>query len=176
MKKALLYFLILIQCSVIIAQERVPLTIDDLAKWNRISERVISDDGTLTAFRTEPTIGDPVVTLYDGKAELKATFNCATGINITVDSRFMIFTIKPPVEKVKELKLKKTKKEDMPLDMLAIHDITGGVTDTIMRLKGYKVPAKWSGWLAWQCEPVKEKPAASKDTTGNGKEAVKENE
>ena len=175
MKKAILYFLILIQCSVITAQEQVPLTIDDLVKWNRIAERVISDDGSLAAFRTEPTIGDPVVTLYDGKAELKATFNCATGINITGDSRFMIFSIKPPVDKVKELKLKKAKKEDMPLDMLAIHDIKGGVTDTIMRLKGYKVPAKWSGWLAWQCEPVREKPAASKDTTGNGKEAVKEN-
>ncbi|MCI0523114.1 MAG: prolyl oligopeptidase family serine peptidase, partial [Bacteroidales bacterium] len=45
----------------------------------------------------------------------------------------------------------------------------------IKRLKAYKVPAKWAGWLAWQCEPVKEKPAASEDTTNNGKEALKEN-
>jgi dipeptidyl aminopeptidase/acylaminoacyl peptidase len=159
-------------------QGKRALTIDDLVTWNRISERVISDDGSLIAFKAEPSLGDPVVTLFDGAGELKSTFNCATGVSISSDSRFLFFTIKPPADEVRALKLKKTKKEDMPLDKLGIYNVATGLTDTISRLKSFKVPAKWAGWIAWQTEPLKEKSASPKDTTGNGgegkQEAVKE--
>ena len=124
MKRIILICFILILGRQISAQEKRSLTIDDITKWNRITEKVISDDGNLTAFTTEPWKGDPAVTLYDGNAGLKASFSCATGINITADSRFMIFTIKTPEDKVKELKLKKTKKDDMPADMLGIYNIS----------------------------------------------------
>ncbi|MCK7541893.1 MAG: hypothetical protein MZV63_68915 [Marinilabiliales bacterium] len=119
-------------------QGKKALTIDDLSNWNRITERVISDDGSLVAFKSEPSQGDPVITLYDANAELKSTFNCATGINISSDSRFLFFTIKPAEDEVRALKLKKTKKDDMPLDMLGIYNVATGVTDTIERLKSYQ--------------------------------------
>ena len=32
------------------------------------------------------------------------------------------------------------------------------------------MPSKWAGWIAWQTEPVKEKPATPKDTSDNGNE------
>jgi len=146
------------------------MTIDDLVSWNRITERVISDDGSLMAFKTEPSQGDPVITLYDQSGGLKATFRCATGATISSDSKFLFFTVKPPEEEVRMLKLKKTKKDDMPLDMLGIYDVSTGITDTVERLKSYKVPSKWPGWIAWQSEPLKEKPAAApSDTSGKGK-------
>jgi dipeptidyl aminopeptidase/acylaminoacyl peptidase len=173
MKRIFLFCLILLTCLQFFAQGKRALTIDDLVTWKRITERVISDDGTLVAFTTEPWVGDPVVTLYDNNASLKATFNCASGIKITSDSRYVIVTVKPPEEKVKEQKLKKTRKEDMPSDMLAIYNVTTGITDTIKRLKSYKVPAKWAGWIAWQTEPEKSKSAAPKDTTENGRETGK---
>jgi hypothetical protein len=173
MKRIILFCLLLLACQQFFAQGKRALTIDDLATWKRITERVISDDGSLAAFKTEPWVGDPVVTLYDDNAVVKANFNCASGISITPDSRFMIVTVKPPEEKVRELKLKKTKKEDMPLDMLAIYNVKTGVTDTIKRIKSYKVPSKWAGWIAWQTEPEKARPAAPKDTSGNGKDTGK---
>lgn len=170
MKRIILICFILLLGKQMSAQEKRPLTIDDITEWNRITEKVISDDGILTAFTTEPWTGDPAVTLYDNNAVIKDSFKCATGINITADSRFLIFTIKTPQEKVKELKLKKTKKDDMPTDMLGIYEISEGVTDTIARLKSYKIPSKWAGWIAWQTESVKEKPASPKDTSDNVKE------
>ncbi|MRR19640.1 S9 family peptidase [bacterium] len=173
MKRGLVIYLLLMLSLQAIPQGKKALAIDDLAKWNRITERVISDDGSLAAFKTEQSQGDAVITLYGPGGELKATFNCATGINISPDSRFLFFTIKPPDDEVRALKLKKTKKDDMPMDKLGIYNVTTGVTDTIERLKTYKVPAKWSGWIAWQTEPLKDKPTAAKDTTANGREAVK---
>ncbi|MCA1741268.1 MAG: hypothetical protein LC630_02105, partial [Bacteroidales bacterium] len=174
MKRSIVLYLVILLSLQVTPQGKKALTIDDLVTWNRISERVISDDGSLIAFKAEPSLGDPVVTLYDGNGELKSTFNYATGITLSTDSRFMFFTIKPPVDEVRALKLKKTKKEEMPLDKLGIYNVATGLTDTISRLKSFKVPAKWAGWIAWQTEPLKEKSASSKDTTGNGGEGKPE--
>ena len=174
MKRNIALYLVLLLSLQVTPQAKKALTIDDLVQWNRITERVISDDGSLIAFKTEPAQGDAVVTLYDGEARLKETFNCAAGIKISPDSRFLFFTIKTPYEEEKALKLKKTKKEEMPLDKLGIYNVTTGKTDTIERLKSYKVPEKWGGWIAWQTEPVKSKPAAAKDSTANGSEKKQE--
>ncbi len=176
MKRSIILYLVILLSFQAFGQEKKILTIDDLVKWNRISERVISDDGSLIAFKTEPSVGDPVVTLYDGNATLKATFGCATGIKISSDSRYLFFTIKPPEDAVKALKLKKTKKEDMHLDKLGIYDVRTGITDTILRLKSFKVPEKWAGWIVWQTEPLKVKSAAPKDTAGNGSESKPQQE
>lgn len=176
MRRVVLLCLAMLFVQQAFPQGQRALTIDDLTKWNRITEKVVSDDGSLTAFKAEPWTGDAVVTLYDKNAVPKVTFNCATGINLTADSRFLIFGIKPPLATVTELKLKKTKKEDLPLDKLGIYDVAKGVTDTVPRLKSFKVPAKWAGWIAWQTEPVKEKSAPKGEVPAkeNG-EAKKEN-
>jgi len=173
MKRNIMLLLMLAIAVQVFPQEKKPLTIDDLVTWKRITERAISDDGSLIVFKTEPSQGDPVVTLYDGSGNLKASFNCATGAAISSDSRFLFFTIKAADEEVKALKLKKTKKEDMPLDKLGIYNVAAGVTDTVHRLKSYKAPVKWSGWIAWQTEPLKEKPAAPADTSGKDGEKPK---
>jgi dienelactone hydrolase len=173
MQKTIALYLFLVLTLRLPAQEKKSLTIDDLVTWNRINERIISDDGSLMAFRIEPSQGDPVVKLFNDAGEIIDSFGCATGISFSSDSRFLFFTIKPPQDTVRALKLKKTKKEEMPLDKLGIYNVATRVTDTIGRLKSFGVPAKWSGWIAWQTEPVKNRPAAPKDTTGSGKENSK---
>ncbi len=137
------------------AQTKKPLTIDDLNSWNRITESAISWDGSLAGFVIEPWDGDPIIKLYDSTAAEKVSFSNASGLTLTTDSRYLIFTIRTPEAKVKELKLKKTKKEDMPLNSLGIYNVIKNTTDTIERLKSYKVPSKWAGWIAYQCEPEK---------------------
>jgi hypothetical protein len=137
------------------AQTKKPLTIDDLNSWNRITESAISWDGTLAGFVIEPWDGDPIIKLYNSNADEKASFSCASGIILSTDSRFLIFTISTPKAKTTELKLKKTKKEDMPPNSLGIYNVIKNTTDTIERLKSYKVPSKWAGWIAYQCEPEK---------------------
>lgn len=173
MKKIVIFCLALLTILRISAQDKKPLTIDDLASWKRITEQAITDDGSLMAFKTEPWDGDPVVTLYDSSASVRAVFKCGTGIKLTADSRFLVLTLKAPEDTVRALKLKKTKKEDMPADMLVIFEISGGKTDTVKRLRSYKVPSKWGGWVAWQTEPHKGKPATSKDTTKGGNDEGK---
>lgn len=165
MKKTLFLLLILAVSATLRSQELKPLTIDDLVKWNRITEKAISDNGAFAAFKAEPSKGDGVITLYNSQAVKMAEFGCATGLRFTADSKYLIFTIKPPEEEVTALKLKKTKKDDMPSDKLGIYNIASGITDTVDRIKSYRIPSRWAGWIAWQTEPEKEKKAAPADTT-----------
>src|SRR5512133_2628891 len=104
MRRVVLLCLAMLFVQQVLPQGQKALTIDDLTKWNRITEKAVSDDGSLFAFKTEPWTGDPVVTLYDRNAVLKATFDCATGINITSDSRYLVLTFKPKKALVTELK------------------------------------------------------------------------
>ena len=98
----------------------------------------ISVDGSHSAFVMEPWDGDSVVKLYDSEAKEKASFQCAAGITFTSDSKFLLFTIKPPADHIRELKLKKTKKEDMPFNKLGIHDINSGrVLNILLRSAGW---------------------------------------
>lgn len=170
MKKILLLALTAFIASEAIPQVKKSLTIDDLVKWNRITERVISDDGSFAAFVIQPWDGDPSAEIYNAKGSKVASFPCASGISITCDSRFAVFTIVPPDARVTELKLKKTKKEDMPLNMLGIYDLKKNRVDTIARLKTFRVPRKWSGWIVYQCEPGK----VNSKTAGNNASAKPE--
>jgi len=155
MRNSILVIIFLILSLSVSSQNKRALTIDDLSTWNRITESVISDDGSICGFVFEPWDGDPAIKLYDGKGIERKSFPYASGIKLTSDSRFMIFTIATPKSKLTELKLKKTKKEDMPVNGLGIFDVANNTTDTINRVKTFKVPVKWSGWIAYQCEPSK---------------------
>jgi len=53
----------------------------------------------------------------------------------------------------------------MPVNGLGIFDVAKNTTDTIKRIKTYKIPVKWTGWLMYQCEPSKgaDKPNGKQD-------------
>lgn len=173
MKKiaALLSFLVF-SISLYSQTEKKALTFEDILKWNRITETHLSNDGKYIVYKEEPWKGDPVLKVSTPKAEELASFNCGTRAEITADSKFLVFTLKAPEDTIRMLKLKKTKKEDMPKDKLIIYNLLENETDTVEQLKSVKVPEKWGGWIAYQADPAalgngegKEKKNDKKDTT-----------
>jgi dipeptidyl aminopeptidase/acylaminoacyl peptidase len=135
---------------------------DDIESWRRITETVISPDGNYIAYKSEPWKGDPIIKVYDRKGVEKASWESATGIRFTSDSRFMIFTIKPRYDVLRELREKRARREDMPGDTLALWS-PGGKLEKIPSIRSFRVPSKWDGWLAYQVEP----PRAAGGREGN---------
>lgn len=133
-----------------------PLNHDDILKWNRITEKLISNNGQTIVYKTQPWKGDPTLKITTPKAKEILSLAGATEAKITANSSFVVFTIKPLEAEVHALKLKKTKKEDMPLSELGIFSITDQKLETIAKLKGFKMPSKGLAFLAYQIEAKKD--------------------
>ena len=143
-------------------QGKKALNHDDILKWNRITEKLISNDGQTIVYKTEPWKGDPTLKITTPKAKELFSQVGASGAKISSNSDFVVFTIKPLKTEVHALKLKKTKKEDMPLPELGIFSVADQQLETITKLKGFKMADKGLAFLAYQVE-------AEKDTTKKAK-------
>ncbi|MBL0741640.1 alpha/beta hydrolase family protein [Chryseolinea lacunae] len=133
-----------------------PLTFDAFAQWKEIPYKAINPDGTLVAFTVNPQDGDGKVIFYHLKTNAQDSIKRAAEINLTADSKFAVFKIKPQQNVVKELRRQKKKKEDLPKDTLGIYTIASRKTEKVPDVKTYKVPEKVGGWVAYQLEAKKE--------------------
>ena len=162
----LLSFVILLQAQT----TKQPLGWDDIESWRRLTETVISRDGNYIAYKSEPWVGDPILKVYDRKGTERATWNCATGARFAFDSDYLIFTIKPAYETVRELRIKRARREEMPGDTLAIWAV-GGKLEKIPAIRSFRIPSKWGGWMMYQTEP---QPAQSGDGNRGAKQEKRE--
>ena len=116
-----------------------PLTFDDLAAWQRISEKTISADGHRVAATLEPWVGDPAVELYDRHGHRTARFEPARGPHFTASGRFLIVTGLPRTATTDSLKRKKTPATKWPKNKLLIYDTRTGHTTVVDSLKSYRL-------------------------------------
>ncbi|WP_319481865.1 prolyl oligopeptidase family serine peptidase [uncultured Draconibacterium sp.] len=164
MKKILSFLALLIISASLSAQtEKRPLTFEEILKWNRITETHISNNGKYVAWKEEPWKGDATLKISTPDAEEIASFSYGTKANFTADSRFLIFTEVPPADTIRNLKLKKTKKEDLPQNKLVVFNIEEIKSEKIENLKSVKIPDEWSGWIAYQAKDPNDSTKSEKD-------------
>lgn len=157
----------------VFAQKR-PLGHEDILSWNRITEQRISGDGQTIVYKQDPWKGDPVVFIKTREGELLGEFTCGTRTAITADSRHVIFTIQPPADTIRQHKLKKTKKDQMPKDHLVIFHTETRVADTIQNILSWEIPGEWGALLAYQVREQALAKNAQKGDEDAGEEAKKE--
>lgn len=128
--------------------EQKPLSVDDLAAWQRISSQAISDNGQWVACKMEPWKGDATLYLYNVKGEEKKRFSEAAHYQFAASSNYLVLSQSPRQVLMDSLKLKKQKKDKMPMDRLHIHAMQGE-TETIDSLRSFQM-AKKADWIAYQ--------------------------
>ncbi len=164
MKKNLSFLALLIISASLSAQtEKRPLTFEEILKWNRITETHISNNGKYVAWKEEPWKGDATLKISTPDAEEIVSFSYGTQAYFTADSRFLIYTEVPPADTIRSLKLKKTKKEDLPQNKLVVFNIKENKSEKIENLKSVKIPDEWSGWIAYQAKDPNDSTKSEKD-------------
>ncbi len=128
--------------------EQKSLSVDDLAAWKRIKSRAISKDGKWVATLMAPWVGDGEATLYNEKGEAKATFPCADRFYFSASSRHLLVHEKPSKQLTDSLKLKKTKSDKMPMDVLIVHRMDGS-TQRVDSMRTFKM-AEGTDHIAYQ--------------------------
>ena len=124
-------------------------TPQDLQAWKRITTRAISDDGQWTAVVFAPWVGDAEVQILASDGKAMQSYTPASEINFSSSSAFALVKRVPALALTDSLKLKKTKKDKMPMDELIIRNLKTGMEWVIDSLKGYKL-AEEGDWLAYQ--------------------------
>ena len=152
------------------------LTFDDILKWNRITEKMISNDGNIIVYKAEPWKGDPVLKIANSSGKEIKSINCGTNAKISNNSQTVVFNIKPEEDLIRNLKLKKTKKENMPEDSLGIFNVNKNTVTKYGNLKSFKIPENWDGWIAFQTKSEIEKDTIKTDSLKENKKAKQESE
>ncbi len=131
------------------AQEKQPLSHDDYDKWENISGVEIAPDGNHLLYLLNPQRqdGNLIITKTDGSEEQRIARGSKA--SFSPDSNFAVFHIEPPQEVVRQAKVDKKKKDEMPKDSLGILLLSSGELLTYEDVISYQLPKEPSPWLAF---------------------------
>lgn len=140
------------------AQQKRSLTHDDYDGWESLSSNRITKDGKWVGYMISPQEGDGRLEILPFKdVSKKFVIPRAQGWSFSPDGAFAVGKIEPQADSVRLLKLKKTKKDDMPKDSLFIYQMANGNLEKMANVKSFSIPQEEGSWIAIQFE--KEKPA-----------------
>ncbi len=143
-----LLFIFSLQCINAQPAQRT-MTFDDLVGWKRITEQAISDDGKWIACKMEPWKGDATLQIFNAKGEEIALFECADKVSFTLSSQYLLTTIKPKLQDIESLRLKKAKEDEMPVDQLLIFHLADKKQERIDSIRSWKLSEN-ADYIAYQ--------------------------
>ncbi|MDR1814229.1 MAG: prolyl oligopeptidase family serine peptidase [Tannerella sp.] len=114
------------------------MTVEDLASWQRITEKAISDDGKWVLAKFEPWRGDSYINVYNAKGEEIVSCGPVKRGELSA-THWFVATKTIPLETSDSLKLKKKKPKEMPMDCLIIFDLQSNKEELIDSLSSYKL-------------------------------------
>ena len=126
--------------------------------WQRIGEKLISSDGQWVAYTIEPQEGDATLVVKSVQGSFTKEIERGSGLQFSYEGRYLVFKIKPHFTAIREAKIKKKKPEEMPKDSLGILELGKDSIVKIPFVKGFRMPEKQEGWLAYQGESSEKAP------------------
>lgn len=135
-----------------------PVIYDD---WKGVSAPIISAQGNFVSFEINPQVGDGNLIINNLGGSNEQTFPRGTKAVFPESEEYVVFHVQAEYKKVRDLKLKKKKKEDLPKDSLFILNLKTGELEAFPELISAEVSEEESNWMAFLVKPEEPK----KDTT-----------
>lgn len=140
------FFVVLVQTS--FAQGR-PISHADYNDWKSIEKTQISNNGSWVSYEVNPQEGDGVINLFNKSHKSTISFTRGASAQFSANSNFILFKIVPQFDTVRQLKLKKTKKDKLPKDSLGIYLFDKKEVKKYPDLLSFKLPGKESDVIAF---------------------------
>ena len=109
MKSKALFIFFLVFPAIIINAEKRPLDHTVYDSWESIAQQLLSNDGNYAAYIVAPQDGDSVLYVTNLKTQVSTRIERGFSPQITDDSRYIVFRIKPTQAEKKEARQKKKK-------------------------------------------------------------------
>ncbi len=156
--KKLFAFLIICTFSLqIMAQtKKIPLNHSDYDGWKNLIKQQISNDGKWICYEINPQKGDGFLYLYEVDTDRKDSIARGYAAVFSPDSDVLSFKIKAQYDTLRQAKLDKVDKKDMPKDSLAIWNLSNRELIKYPKLKSVKMPKEKGEWMAFLLDMPKE--------------------
>ena len=167
MKKfSLLLGMLLASSSLLSAQSKKALDHGAYDQWRRTTNQSISADGAYIVYtlKSNGTAND-ILELKNSSGANVIRYERGSKGQFSYDGSYLLFTISPDLDSVKNMRRMKVKKDKLPKDSLMVYGLGAGASRKVAGLLSYKLPKKWSGWMAYQHEITKEEGEEDKKKT-----------
>ena len=131
---------ILLCSSFLFAQEaKRAMTVEDLIEWRRITQQTISNDGKWVAVKNEPWKGDAALQIFNAQGVEISSFSPAKSFNFSSSSRHIVIEQTPFEKEIEEHKLKKTPKNELPVNSLTVYSLNNNHKESIDSVRLFKL-------------------------------------
>ncbi|NJO88697.1 MAG: hypothetical protein HC831_06830 [Chloroflexia bacterium] len=148
-KYILILFYSIFISSLAFAQQKKPLDFSVYDGWNVLEGYSISDDGKWVAYEVSPYKGDGKLVIMNPDRLVEKTFYRGAKAEFSPTSKYVAFKVVPQGDTVRQLKLKKVKKEKLPKDSLKLWVFKTNKLIGVSELNSFKIPEENSEWLAY---------------------------
>lgn len=164
-EKTLLLLLVMLPIAALAQKKPLDHAVYD--GWQNVGERAVSNDGKYVVYAVNPQEGDG--TLYIQATDNSYKRAIPRGYNATIsnDNKYVVCRVRPFFKETREARIKKKRPDEMPKDTLIIVNLSTDSVSRIGRVKGYKMPDKGAGWVAYHLDkalPEPPKPRAQPDS------------
>ena len=149
MQNKFFFILIAVFLSTNIFAQKKPLDHSVYNLWESIPQVLISNDGNFSAYIVAPQDGDSVLYVTNTKTQAEVRIDRGFSPQLTDDSRYAVFRIKPSQEEKREAIKSKKKPEEQPQDSLGWLKMGGQEVEKIPNVKSYRMPEKSSDFFAY---------------------------
>jgi len=140
-----------------------PISYDAYDGWRSIQGTQLSRDGQWLVYALVPQDGDGELVALNLKTNKEYRSPRGKQPTITVDGRFVVFTVAPLKADVDKAKKDKKKPEEQPKSGLGIMNLETGEVTTVDRVKSFKLPEESGIAVAYLMEPPVKKDEEKKD-------------
>ena len=171
--KKLNTFLVLFVASITMFAQKPALDHSVYDSWKSLRGITLPQNGDVLMYTVAPQEGDSELVIENIRTNKKVTVPRATRAVLSQDFSKVIAVIKAEFKQTREAKIKKTKRENMPKDTLAIIDVATGEVTKFANYKSHNLPDKLFSHIAFELTPKKDEEAKGKKAEGK-KPEVKE--
>lgn len=150
-------------------RQKKSLTHSVYDEWQVVDKPKLSTHGRYAAWEVNPQQGDGILWLRDGSGQL-LKLPRGHRLQFTDDERFAVALVKPTYEQTRQAKIKKKKKDDMPLDSLVIIRLNDFTTRMFPRVKSFEMAQHNNKVVAFALgkdDKSKDKKKEKKDAAGD---------
>lgn len=121
---------------------------DAYDSWNSIKQVKWSEDGSVFTYQISAPKSDPWLFFQNAKTLKKDSILKGTNTEIHYKSKFAIFSISPGYDTIRQLKLKDTKRDQLPKDSLGLIWFNNDSIIKIPQIKSFAIAEK-GDWIAY---------------------------